>query len=173
MNRNTPIRMTRRAALAAGCAALALPAAAEEPIPLSWDDLLPEDERSPVFALMREMGVLQHGAFEGQWEQNTDVRLNDQFSGRRVKLAGFAIPLDYDGLAARTLILAPFVGACIHVPPPPPNQLVLVTTERPYEIADVFEPVEVTGLFGTMAAETELAEIGYTLTAERISRYEF
>ena len=171
MTERARILMTRRAALAAACAALATPAAAEEPIALSWEDLLPEDARSPVFALMREMGVLQHGAFEGQWEQNTDVRLTDRYDGRRVRLAGFAIPLDYDGVAATTLILAPFVGACIHVPPPPPNQLVLVTTERPYEIADIFEPVEATGVFGRMAAETALAEIGYTLTAERITRY--
>ncbi|CAN0590062.1 unnamed protein product, partial [Ectocarpus sp. 12 AP-2014] len=65
----------------------------------------------------------------------------------------------------------PYVGACIHVPPPPPNQLVLVTTDRPYENDGLFEPVVVTGMFGTAHTSTQLAEIGYALSADRIEPY--
>ena len=42
-------------------------------------------------------------------------------------------------------MLVPYVGACIHVPPPPPNQLVYVTTDKPWDTMTLWEPVWVTG----------------------------
>ena len=74
-------------------------------------------------------------------------------------------------LERRILILVPFVGACVHVPPPPANQLVLVTTERPYASKSMFEPVHVTGMLGTAYATTELAAVGYAMSADRIEPY--
>ena len=75
------------------------------------------------------------------------------------------------GTAMTTALLVPYVGACIHVPPPPPNQLVLVSTNMPYESKGLFEPVNVTGVFGTSAAETQLAQVGYALSADLIEPY--
>jgi hypothetical protein len=69
-------------------------------------------------------------------------------------------------------ILVPYVGACIHVPPPPANQLVFVTSEEPYESQGLFEAVWVTGLFSTGTTDTALAEIGYAMAAQEIESYE-
>ncbi|MFW2587272.1 DUF3299 domain-containing protein [Sagittula sp. SSi028] len=55
------------------------------------------------------------------------------------------------------------MGACIHVPPPPANQLVLVTTDAPYENDGLFEAVTVEGLFSTASLATELADVGYAM----------
>ena len=68
-------------------------------------------------------------------------------------------------------MLVPYVGACIHVPPPPANQLVLVTTETPYEVDGLFSAVTVTGMFGTASTSTQLADIGYALSAEDIRAF--
>jgi hypothetical protein len=89
-----------------------------------------------------------------------------------VSLPGYVVPLDYDGTGTTAFILVPFVGACIHVPPPPANQLVMVTTERPYKIKGAFDAVVVTGMFGAAATSTALAEIGYALSAEKIEPYQ-
>jgi len=68
-------------------------------------------------------------------------------------------------------ILVPFVGACIHVPPPPANQLVFVTTEKPYESEGLYEPVNVIGMFGTASTRTQLADVAYALSADSIEPY--
>ena len=51
------------------------------------------------------------------------------------------------------------------------NQIVFVTTETPYELSDMFEPVIVTGMFGASAAETQLADVGYSLSADVVEPY--
>ena len=67
----------------------------------------------------------------------------------------------------------PYVGACIHVPPPPPNQLVFVTTETPWPAQDLWDAIWVSGRLSAKLQSTELAEIGYEIRAERIAIYEW
>ena len=69
------------------------------------------------------------------------------------------------------LILVPFVGACVHVPPPPANQLVFVTTQNPYESTGLYEAVNVIGMFGTASTYTQLADVAYALSADRIEPF--
>lgn len=140
----------------------------EEIVDLEWSDLLPKGE-TPLPAELQ--GLVQHdqGSLMSQQPESTAVRAD--WNGRTVRLPGFMVPLDYDGTGVTAFILVPYVGACIHVPPPPANQLVLVTTERPYETDGLFEAVTVTGMFGVAAALTGLAEVGYALSADRIEPY--
>jgi hypothetical protein len=93
------------------------------------------------------------------------------YNGKTVRLAGFVIPLDYEGTGITAFMLVPYIGACIHVPPPPANQLVFVTTEEPYEDGGLYEPVTVTGMFGTASTKTQLADVGYALSADKIEPY--
>jgi hypothetical protein len=165
--------LTRRA-FAAACAALALPrfaAAREAVIDLTWPDLVPEGEGTLMETLRGLSGVVEHGQLSTPFEQPEAAAVTREYDGKLVRLPGYVVPLDYDGTGVTTFILVPYVGACIHVPPPPANQLVLVTTDRPYEDPDLFEAVSVTGMFGASATGTALAEIGYALEAERVEPY--
>jgi hypothetical protein len=160
------------ATLAAGPLALSpVIAQSEDVIELNWDDLIPEGDAGTLMQSLRSMGVVEHGALSTGFEQEEAHAVTDAYNGKIVRLPGYIIPLDFDSTGVTAFILAPFVGACIHVPPPPANQLVLVTTEDPYAYEGLFEPVYVTGMFGTAATGTALAEIGYALSAERIEPY--
>lgn len=159
------------ALLALGTATAPHVRAADAPIVLDWVDLIPP-EAGVLPGTLRSLGIVQHGEMTVAPGAEAGSAVTSAFNGRLVKLPGFVVPLDWDGEGTRTFLLVPYVGACIHVPPPPPNQLVLVTSERPYPLASLFEPVWVTGLFGTAAMTTELAEVGYALSAERIDPYE-
>lgn len=53
-------------------------------------------------------------------------------------------------------LLVPFVGACIHVPPPPRNQIVLAQLDSAYEVKDLYDPVLITGHLTAKPASTEL-----------------
>jgi uncharacterized protein len=92
--------------------------------------------------------------------------------GQLVKLPGFAIPLEGSGKDVRSFILVPYYGACIHVPPPPPNQTVIVQSPAGAEIRQAFDTVWVTGRMTVKHVSTEMADSGYTLHALKVEPYE-
>ncbi|MBS0241528.1 MAG: DUF3299 domain-containing protein [Proteobacteria bacterium] len=92
----------------------------------------------------------------------------DALDGKRVKIGGYVVPLDFDATKVKEFLLVPFVGACIHVPPPPANQIVYVKSEAGFDVKGSFDPVWVTGKLTTKLAFTGLAEAGYSLEAEKV-----
>ena len=141
---------------------------AEEYIDLDWKDLVPKGE-----AIIPPMlqGLIDHeqAPLRNQQPQSSGVRTD--LNGQIVRLPGFIVPIDYSGTGVIAFILVPFVGACVHVPPPPANQLVFVTTQEPYESSGMFEPVNVVGMFGVSSMSTQLADIAYALSADRIEPF--
>lgn len=171
MTREARGHLTRRA-MTLGLAALPVTAAsvrAGKVVDLQWSDLLPGDDTATLPPALQ--GLIEHdqAASAAGQPQSTGVRTD--WNGETVRMSGFVVPLEYSGTGVTAFILVPYVGACIHVPPPPANQLVLVTTAKPYENDSLFEPVTVTGMFGTASTSTQLAEIGYALSADRIAPY--
>lgn len=161
---------SRRAMLAAFSASAILPgfARAEDILDIRWRDLLPEGE--PVLRnAFRD--VIDHDGAPLSSLQPESSGVRADLAGKTVRLPGFVVPLDFDGTAVTTFILVPYAGACIHVPPPPANQLVLVTTETPFESGGLFEAIVVTGELGIATVSTDLAVVGYALAAEKIELY--
>ncbi|MCV6585570.1 MAG: DUF3299 domain-containing protein [Marinibacterium sp.] len=143
---------------------------ADAVVTLDWADLVPEGEGMTMQRL-RQLGVVEHGQLDTPFSQDTGGQITTEFDGRQVRIPGYVVPLDYDGTGVSSLLLVPYVGACIHVPPPPPNQLIFVTTAEPYEFRGLFEPVFVTGTFASRASATQLAEVGYSIEADLIEPY--
>ena len=162
--------LSRRRVLTGMAALAACPGAlkAEEIIDLEWEDLLPQGQTTvPTFL----RGVIPHDENDLAASQPQSTGVRTDWNGRIVRLPGFIVPVDYKGTGVTAFILVPYVGACVHVPPPPANQLVFVTTADPYESKGLFEPVNVIGMFGTASTSTQLAEIGYALSAEKIEPF--
>jgi hypothetical protein len=90
--------------------------------------------------------------------------------GRRVRIGGYVVSLDFDSTKVKEFLLVPFVGACIHVPPPPANQIVYVKSDQGFEVTGQFDPVWVTGTLKVTTAFTGLAEAGYSLDADAVER---
>ncbi len=141
---------------------------AEEIVDLSWRDLVPQGQMSLPAELQ---GLMPHDEAAMASRQPPSSGVRTDWNGRTVRLSGYMIPLDYDGTGVTAFMLVPYVGACIHVPPPPANQLVLVTAAQPYESDGLFAAVTVTGMFGTASTSTQLAEVGYALSADRVVPY--
>jgi hypothetical protein len=102
-------------------------------------------------------------------------------NGKNVRLPGYILPLEMSGSKVTEFLLVPYVGACIHVPPPPPNQIVLVKTaaKKSYNSKQLYDPVWVTGVISVQAAVKDLflvdgsadIDIGYTMQANLIEPY--
>jgi hypothetical protein len=95
------------------------------------------------------------------------------FDGARVKIPGFMVPLEDDAEKVREFLLVPYMGACIHTPPPPPNQIVLVRMAQGKSAAmDWYSPVWVEGVFRISKAGSMYGDAAYTLAGLSTSKYE-
>lgn len=160
--------LINRRAVAAALASLPFAARgawAADYIDLEWRDLLPEGQTAipPVVQNLINHNEMAPGAVQ---PNSSGVRTD--WNGQVVRIPGFIVPIEYLGSGVSAFILVPFVGACIHVPPPPANQLVFVTTPEPFESLGLYEAVNVMGIFGTASMLTQLADIAYALSAEKI-----
>ncbi len=113
-------------------------------------------------------------AAQAKWDAvlNND-RVRADLNGATVKLAGFIVPLQNgsDGRVTE-FFLVPYYGACIHVPPPPPNQIVLVRYPKGFAMRDLFTPVWIEGKLHTEKVSNDLANASYTFSADRVVPYE-
>ena len=106
--------------------------------------------------------------------------MNTQLDNKFVRIPGYALPLEHQDTAVRELLLVPYVGACIHVPPPPANQMVYVRLNKAHTFNDLYEPVWITGQISIKAASQRLflvdgsadIDTGYALEGVRIEPYE-
>jgi uncharacterized protein len=155
-------------------ASLDAAAAANEPIQLEWGQLIPVAESGDGMTRAEiPTGVVQHGQLT--YPVEVDERMTQvvtDYDGKQVRMPGYVVPIDFIGANVKQFLLVPYVGACIHVPPPPPNQIVYVTSEEGVEVRGLFEPVWVTGTFNTASISNELADIGYQIEADAVEPYE-
>ncbi|OHC44405.1 MAG: hypothetical protein A3J25_09630, partial [Pseudomonadales bacterium RIFCSPLOWO2_02_FULL_63_210] len=124
-----------RPLLAALLLVLTLPVTAAEVRELTWSDMVPADapaqvvEPAPIHDLSQLADALSEAGPASQ-QQSPAAPVVKELDGQAVKLPGYIVPLDVtDEGRVTEFLLVPYFGACIHVPPPPSNQIVHVTTE--------------------------------------------
>lgn len=121
-----------------------------------------------------------------QVEEERDRRRSQQgithgeLEGQLVRLPGYALPLDPNNpKELQAFLLVPYVGACIHVPTPPPNQIVFVEAQRAIKNPGTFSPVQITGELRQERRTYDLflvdgslpVEAGYSLRLEQMTPY--
>lgn len=136
---------------------------------------MPEEEGIDSDGLIAMRGQMTQGRIPRAWLANREL------DGKPVRIPGFLLPLEFEGDKVSEFLLVPYVGACIHVPPPPPNQIVHVKTEEAYATdGDLYIPIWVNGLMKTEQSRSSLSLVDgssnihstYTLEAKSIELYE-
>lgn len=91
---------------------------------------------------------------------------------KRVKIPGYIVPVDYNAKGAIiSFFLVPYFGACTHVPPPPPNQIIFVRYPSGFSVQALYEPFWVTGTLRVETMQSEIAESLYTLQGKTVEAY--
>jgi len=149
---------------------------------ISWPDLIPDDFIQPEnpFATMsqEEIDVL----LDDSPESNARIaKLQEEFNyapvvgeldGKRVKIPAYITPLEFDGqTTVKEFLLVPYVGACMHTPPPPANQVVHADSPVSIEIGNIYDAVWAIGTIRTQTVKSNLAESGYKLEVEEVLPY--
>lgn len=111
--------------------------------------------------------------------QRREGMMNPVLDGQKIRMPGYALPLEFVEAGVSEFLLVPYVGACIHVPPPPPNQMVLVKLNQTYKMESLYDPVWVTGVLRIKAGNPSLSlvdgaadvSVGYALEGVAIEPY--
>lgn len=142
---------------------------------VSWEDLMPEEDLRALEALAAAQEVNHELPASKQklpdiYKSHNVVKKLDK---QMLKIPGYVVPLTYDKKGMITeFFLVPYFGACIHVPPPPPNQIVLVKTSQVINPDDIWQPFWVEGVLRIESVKNDLAEASYTMDASKVTIYE-
>ena len=151
---------------------------------IDWNDLMPDlwvKEMTKEMASMGKLAYLQDTSEEANkamaaLRKKLDEApiVKDQLN-KKVRLPGYAVPLDANRQDKREFLLVPYFGACIHTPPPPANQIVLVRPTPQSKIKKMPESMDVLGVEGELKegrVTTSQGITGYVLDAITIAPYE-
>ncbi len=125
-------------------------AVAEEPTKVSWLTLVQLDYETGKYT--EELG---------------------QLNGTMVQVLGYVVPLHTEGQKIVDLTLVPQFGMCIHIPPPPPNQMVYVKLKESVNFKDVFaRPIWITGKLNIVNTDSKYGATGFTIADANVRPYE-
>lgn len=136
---------------------------------IDWMDLIPEGWMPPEADIDHFFDPVPQPELRA-----SDVPVIEALDGQRVQLPGYLVPLGFqDSGAFQRFLVVPYFGACIHVPPPPPNQIVFVTLPSAMDLDDPYGAHWVTGVLSTSTSTTELADAAYTMQGELVEPFDW
>ncbi|MBA1199762.1 hypothetical protein M2396_004396 [Pseudomonas sp. BIGb0278] len=155
------------------------PVWAAEPRELDWPALIPEGapvqapQLAPLHDLSQIGNALAAESAPPAPQQSANAPVVQALDNQQVKLPGYIVPLEVSEEGRTTeFLLVPYYGACIHVPPPPSNQIVHIFSEMGVRVEDLYQPYWIEGRMQVKASSSELADTGYQMEAEKIYAYE-
>jgi hypothetical protein len=95
----------------------------------------------------------------------------EALDGKVVRIPGFMVPLEDDMKKVAEFLLVPSPQACIHVPPPPPNQMVLVEMDGKEDSPVQFGPIWIYGTLSLHAKRHLYGESSFTMKGHYIEPY--
>ncbi len=162
--------MMKRMTTGIGLLLVAALALAAEYKQLGWEDLLPGGVAPPMPS--HDGGYMEPG-LDPNASPAYPIGVVSELNGEAIKIPGFPVPLDVSGDEVTSMLLVPYFGACIHLPPPPANQVVYVEFETPAVIESLWEPVWVTGTMTLESFTSGVGDASYTLKGDGIEVYDY
>lgn len=106
--------------------------------------------------------------------------VNPAIDGKLIRIPGYVLPLEFSGTKVTEFLLVPWVGACIHTPPPEPNQIVYVKPDKAFDMRRMFDAVWVTGRIAASGSKRSVEivdgsadiDVGYSLRASLVEPYQ-
>ena len=149
---------------------------AAEPKELTWSEMIPAGAPPEAPDMVPLHNLSQMGDMEAAPAAKQDLPnapVVPQLNGQLIRLPGYIVPLEVSEEGRTTdFLLVPYFGACIHVPPPPSNQIVHVTSNAGVQLDELYQPYWIVGEMQVKPSTTEMADAGYQMDAQKIVVYE-
>jgi hypothetical protein len=145
---------------------------------IKWDDLMPKDWdpmsefKKLDFSKMKDTDPRAMEALQQLRDALNNAPIEPSMNGARIRIPGFIVPLEVAHHQITQFLLVPFFGACIHVPPPPANQIIHVFPSKPLKKGmESMDAVWISGMLETFPSDTDMGSAGYRMKANIVEPY--
>lgn len=156
---------------------------------IDWIELMPKDDLEALSNPPEYLDQIEDGSFEdqisSQLQSALETAADDKyqqalvstkvvkaFDNQKIRLPGFIVPIEFDDQYRVTeFFLVPFFGACIHAPPPPPNQIIYAKYDKGFAQVGLYAAYWLTGTLHISLTENDIATSAYTIDINSIEPY--
>jgi hypothetical protein len=167
-------------------------AVAKTPLPkfktIDWDNLMPEEDLNALLNPPSYIDDLEDSSLEDLTNEQLQIDLTDalddryqqalvstkiikEMDGQAVRIPGFVVPVEFDEETITEFFLVPYFGACIHSPPPPPNQIIYVHAPEGLQLNTLYDPFWISGIISTTLVENYMATSAYSMQMKSYELY--
>ena len=157
---------------------------------IDWVALMPEDDLSALLNRPEFLNDIADGSaadsiddfaskqLEDEQAQRyqqalVSTRVIDEFDGKAIRIPGFIVPLEQnEEQKATAFFVVPYFGACLHMPPPPPNQILYVEYKEGVAVENLYDPYWFEGTVKIDNHESALGTSAYSLVLDSFTLYE-
>lgn len=156
---------------------------------IEWVELIPDDDLNALMNPPDTVNDIPDGSaldqLNGSLKSNisnmantaysralVSTQIKPEFNNQKIRVPGFIVPIDLNSRQKITsFFLVPYFGACIHVPPPPPNQIIFSEYAKGLTLDNLYTAYWLEGTMKTQIIENEVATSAYTLIVDNIEIY--
>jgi len=157
---------------------------------VDWIALIPEDELAALRNPPDFLSSIEDGSAEDQIDSQIQSKSDgtpqtayekalvssnvvSTFDSQNIRLPGFIVPLEFDeDFVVTEFFLVPYFGACLHSPPPPPNQIVFVKHSEGVKLESLEQPYWISGELTTVSEVNDTAHAAYSMRANIVDVYD-
>lgn len=168
---------------------MAQPASPSAYTTIEWTDLMPADDLEALMNPPEELQDIEDGseadqissqiqaaiaqASDSRYQQAlSSTRIRPEFNNKAIRIPGFIVPLSFgENNSITEFFVVPFFGACIHVPPPPPNQIIFGKYPPGFKLDALYDPFWIEGTLSTELIENDMATAAYSIKIDQITDY--
>lgn len=157
---------------------------------VEWTDLIPDTDLHALNNPPESLNQIEDGDLADQISSTLSAAMNQsspqtayekalvstnvraEFDEKLIRIPGFIVPLQFDEQRRVTeFFLVPFFGACLHMPPPPPNQILYSTSAEGVELETLMDAFWIEGKISTTLVSNDMATAAYSFRVDHISPY--
>lgn len=144
----------------------------------NWDELMPKgwdptkDFKKLDLSKMKDSDPRAQEALQSIREAWNNAPVEPSMDGARIRIPGFIVPLEVVHHQITEFLLVPYFGGCIHVPPPPANQIIHVFPAKPLKNGmQSMDAVWISGVLEAHPSTTDMGSASYRMNAEAVEPY--
>jgi len=156
---------------------------------IEWTDLMPADDLEALLNPPEDLQEIEDGSAEdlisnqiqAAISQASDSRyqqalsstnIRPEYDKKRIRIPGFIVPLSFgENNSITEFFVVPYFGACIHVPPPPPNQIIFGKYPEGFKLDALYDAFWIEGTLSTSLVENDMATSVYSIDIFQITDY--
>ena len=155
---------------------------------IQWIELMPKEDLDALMNPPKAITSIEDGSEEDSISNEmydallkaTDDKYQSALSStkvvqemdkKKISIPGFVVPLEIEENLTTEFFIVPYFGACIHFPPPPPNQTIHATFKKGFDINDIYDAYFFNGTISIGTTKNDLATSTYQLAIDEIKPY--